>query len=217
MPVNLVSSPDERFLFVTNTHARKVSVIDTEREELVDTLSTDENVLGLALAGDELWLSNRKKGTVTVMDLVSKKTVDVIPVGTMPGFILARPTHNEVYVCVSGEAKVLVFDAKKRKLKREIPTQLGTRALAFNEPKSRGYAANYYSDSVTMFELATGRALKTATFKLNPDDVVLSNDGSELYISCTGTGELVVVDSQTLDERRRFPAGPYPSDMVLVP
>jgi len=217
MPVNLTSSLDERYLYVANVHAKKVSVIDTEQEELVDTISTDEAALGLAIVGNDLWVSNRHKGSVSVMDMTSRKTVDVISVGTMPGFILARPSHNEVYVCVAGEAKILVFDAKDRKVKHEIQTQLGTRALAFNEARGVGYAANYYSDSVTEFDLATGKVLKTKAFKLNPDDVALSGDGSELYITCTGTGELVVVDAETLDERRRFAAGPYPADMVLVP
>ncbi|MNY48670.1 hypothetical protein D3C86_1840210 [compost metagenome] len=67
-----------------------------------------------------------------------------------------------------------------------------------------------------MFGLSSGKEIKTATFKLNPDDVALSADGSELYVTCTGTGELVVVDPLTLAERRRFKAGPYPSDMTLV-
>ncbi|MNS00684.1 Lactonase, 7-bladed beta-propeller [compost metagenome] len=216
MPVNLVPSTDEHFLYVANLHARKISVIDTDRDELVDTIPTQEEALGLAIIGDELWVSNRKKKSVSVIDIKSKNTVATLPAGEMPGFVIARPAHGEVYVCVPGDAKVLVFDAKERQLIREIPTSLGTRALAFNEAKGLGYAANYYTDSVTMFELATGKVVKTETFKLNPDDVALSKDGSELYVTCTGTGEFLVLDAVSLKERRRFPAGPYPSDMVLV-
>jgi YVTN family beta-propeller protein len=217
IPVNLTVSPDERFLYVANMHAQAISVIDTASDELVDTIPTEEQALGLGLVGGELWISNRHKGSISVIDLATKRTVATLPVGTMPGFVLTRPAHQEVYVCMTGEAKVLVFDAKARMLKREILTTLGTRALAFNEAKGVGYAANYYTDSVTMFALDSGTELKTATFKLNPDDVALSADGSELYVTCTGTGELVVLDPSTLAERRRFKAGPYPADMALVP
>lgn len=216
MPVNVVPSSDERFLYVANLHAKKISVIDTERDVLLDTIPTPEEALGLAVIDEEIWVSNRKKKTVSVIDIKTKNTVATLPAGEMPGFVIARPTQGEVYVCVPGDAKVLVYDAKTRRVKREISTSLGTRAIAFNETMGLGYAANYYTDSVTMFELATGKTLKTETFKLNPDDVALSKDGSELYITCTGTGQFLVVDPLTLEERRRFLAGPYPSDMVVI-
>lgn len=217
MPVNLTTSPDQSRLFVTNTHAKTISVIDTKIDKVVDLIETDDNVLGIALSGTELWVSNRKRGTVSVIDVATKRPAIVLKVGALPGFVRARTAADEVYVCISGDSKVLVFDAKSKRIKYEIKTRLGTRALAFNESQGIGYAANYYSDSVTTFELATGKVIGNAKFKLNPDDLVLSEDNSELYISCTGTNEIVVADAVTLQVKRRISAGQNPSDMVLVP
>lgn len=217
MPVNFIPSEDERYLYVANLRAKNVAVIDTEREERVELIPTGEEILGLAVIGQELWVSNRKQQSVSVIDMGTKQIFKTMPAGKKPGFVRARPSASEVYVCMPHEAKILVFDAMSKAIKHEIPTQLGTRALIFNEAKGLGYAANYYTDTVTLFELATGHVLKNETFKLNPDDVVLSADSSELYVSCTGTGELAVADPLTLKERRRFKAGPYSANMALVP
>ncbi|MBU6427793.1 MAG: YncE family protein [Cyanobacteria bacterium REEB65] len=216
MPIDLTSSPKEDRLYVANLYAHNISVFDTATDELLGTIATPQEVLGLGLIGGEMWVTNRHDSSVSVVDMATRQVVATMPVGQLPGFVLTRPSHDEVYVCVSGEGKVMVFDAKTRRLKWTIPTQLGTRAVAFDEAAGLGYAANYYSDSVTQFELATGKVVRTVKFTLNPDDVVLSKDDSALYVSCTGTGKLVVADPVTLRTLREFPAGPYPAGIAVI-
>lgn len=103
-------SPNGRYLVVANAASDTLSVIDTGREKVVETIWTKRNAAELfgaapnALAfdrsGDKLYVCNGSQNAVAVIDFEpgESRLIGLIPVGWYPGAIVHDRTRHSLYV-----------------------------------------------------------------------------------------------------------------------
>ncbi len=106
----LALAPNGRHLVVANAGSDTLSVIDTRREEIVETLCTRQNPADLfgaspnALAfdatGDVLYVCNGTQNAVAVVDFKPGKSrlAGLIPTGWFPGAIIHDAARRALYV-----------------------------------------------------------------------------------------------------------------------
>jgi len=120
-PSGMVLSPQAKFLYVANANSDTVSVIDTQKEEVVETVAcrpeaklpfgSGSNAVALSPDGGTLYVANGTNNCVAVIRLGSKacETADsgrpaastllgLIPTGWYPGAILVSPDGKKLYV-----------------------------------------------------------------------------------------------------------------------
>jgi YVTN family beta-propeller protein len=121
MPQDVKTSPDGKVFYVADMMADGIYVIDPVSFTKIGTIPTGKGAHGLYVSRDSkvLYISNRGEGSVTVLDLATRKILTkwVIPHGGSPdmGGVSADGTqlwlsgryHDEVYVFDTSNGKLL--------------------------------------------------------------------------------------------------------------
>jgi YVTN family beta-propeller protein len=123
------------------------------------------------------WVANYGDGTVTPVNLVTRKAARAIPVGAGPRAILASRDGKTVYVADSASDTVTPVSAAAGKPGKPIRVGGNPWALALTPDGRTLYVANDGSDSVTPIDTATNKPGPPVPVGRAPRDIVVSPDG----------------------------------------
>ncbi|MEC8941887.1 MAG: hypothetical protein VYC95_04090, partial [Verrucomicrobiota bacterium] len=122
-------------VFVTNTPADTVDVIDRKTRRVVRRIPVGIDPAGLSLRpdGKELWVSNHVSDSVSVIDLEKRSPTRFHVVGTVQDLDprtkatrfdepvgIAFADNDKAYVALSSENKIAVVNVKTRKVERRL-------------------------------------------------------------------------------------------------
>jgi YVTN family beta-propeller protein len=109
-----------------------VSIINTETMTK-ETMKVGYHPYCAAFSLDEktLYVTNTQDDSVTVLDIVNKKVITTINVGSTPEGISIDHANHRAYVANWGSNNVSVIDTKKNKLTSTIKT--GEKSRAFGQ------------------------------------------------------------------------------------
>jgi YVTN family beta-propeller protein len=111
------------FLYVTTELDQSVSIIDPQSFKIVGSIPTgqpESHMLAISPDGTRGYTANVGPGTVSVLDLVTRKTLAVIPVTQHIQRISVSPDGQWVFTSDTDKPRVAVIDAKSNKLDRWI-------------------------------------------------------------------------------------------------
>ena len=91
--------------------------------------------------------------------------------------------------------------------------QVGTRAAADTAPKA--YVGLYGDDAIGVLDTATGRTLRTIKVPAGPEAVIVSPDGSRVYVSSEDATQVSVIDTATDAVVKTLDLGAFPEGMAL--
>jgi len=109
-PSAIIASPDGTRVFVANANSDTVSVIDSARDEVIETISTrpmdklifgsSPNALAVSADGKTLYVSNGTNNAVAVIsvDAPKSKLLGCFPTGWYPAGLALDANRNELYV-----------------------------------------------------------------------------------------------------------------------
>jgi len=104
----------------------------------------------------------------------------------------AAPTHR---LYISRFDRVLVLDADSGKIEATIPGTDGVHGIALVPELGRGFTSNGRADSLTEFDLATSRPLRTIAVEgKNPDALIYDPASKHLFAFDGRSNEASVVD-----------------------
>ncbi len=194
LPLNLVLSPDGRYLIVTNNgYARPtLRVVDLEHGTVAQTLSLDDAWLGLAWNPNGSTLYSSGAAANSVIEL-SWRNGRLARTGTLP---LGRSARETV------EAR---HEPVPQSFVGGISVSPDGRMLA---------AAHVLGEVVNLVELSTGNIRTTVNVPAEPYTTLYSKDGSTLFVSLWGGSRVLMLDPATLATKGEIAVGEHPNAMV---
>lgn len=111
----IASSPDGDEVWVTDTEARRISVVDTRRDAVVSTLSLEGGPLGrLAFAPDgaRVFVAGRER--LFVVDARRRRLEFTVPLPHSAKVLASSPDGRRVVLSVPGADQVMVVDVGAR-------------------------------------------------------------------------------------------------------
>jgi DNA-binding beta-propeller fold protein YncE len=159
-------------------------------------------------------------------DKLEGKVVETIRVGRQPTSLDFDPNSNRLYVNNFGDSSVSVIEVKAPG-SRVVATIRGFREPIFvkiSPDGKRGYVSSQrIGEGVAVFDTATN----TITQRIPLPDtelrrMALSLDGKRLYVAArtdpfVGTGQIVVIDTESLQVLQRFRTEPFPLGLTVTP
>jgi YVTN family beta-propeller protein len=128
-------SPDGREVWVAWRNDRKVSVISTATDAVVDTFDVGGDGpqrVQFTRDGSQVWSSNMKSNTLTVIDPRTRKVIDTLTVGKTPAGIVFSRDGKYGYFALAGANQVAVVDVAARKVVRNIDTGIEPDGIAWS-------------------------------------------------------------------------------------
>ena len=149
----MVLTPDSRHLIVANASSDSLSVIDTAKDAVIDTISlrwhpndlfgASPNALAIDPHGRTLYVCNGTQNAVAVVDFKPGKSVlqGLIPTGWFPGAIVQDAESKRLFVA---------------NIKGEVPVKKST-------SRRKGYNSHQYSGTVSLIPIPDQKELARDT------------------------------------------------------
>lgn len=185
-PVDLVLSPDDKWLVTANQTSDSLSLVDVAAGTVVHELAVGRRPTGLALAGGgfQVAVTCRDSGEVVVVDAVEGRlrAARTIPLGGQPWGLACDAAGRRAYVALAGLGEVAVLDLATDAVLRRIPVGPWPRHVALSPDETRLAVGLDGDRGLAVVDTRAGQVLFGERFSgLNIGQLQISADGRQVY------------------------------------
>jgi DNA-binding beta-propeller fold protein YncE len=193
-----VIGPKDGMLYVTTELKQSVTVIDPRSFKIVGEIPTgqpESHMLAISPDGARGYTANVGPGTVSVLDIANRKTLNIIKIA-----------NHVQRISVSGDGK-WVFTADTEKPRLAVISTASNTVDHWIDLPDTGYGsaatpngatliiAIPHKNSVAVVDLKTMKVSKVVEVAANPQEVLIRPGGKMAYVSCINTGQVAAVDT----------------------
>ena len=205
-----VLDPVSGMLYVTTELDKTITVIDPRTRKIVGTVPTGQeqsHMLVLSHDGKRGYTANVGPGTVSVLDMVGRKTLAVIPIAEKVQRISISNDDKLVFTSDVVKPQLAVIDTATNKLKMWIPLPgMGYGTAATPDGKWL-LVAIPSTNQVAVVDLKTMQVAKKIDVPSVPQEVLVRPDGKVAYVSCNMSGKVAAIDLATWSVDKLIVAG----------
>jgi YVTN family beta-propeller protein len=191
-----VFGPKDGMLYVTTELDNTVTIIDPHTLKIVGTIPTgqaESHMLAFSPDGQYGYTANVGPGTISVLDLTTRKTLTVIPVAGHVQRVSVSPDGRWVFTSDTEKPRLAVIDAKSSKVDRWIAMP-GTGYGTASTPDGKWLlVAIPTASAVAVVEIATMRVVRTIKVPPSPQEVLIRPDGQVAYVSCSASHQVAAI------------------------
>ncbi len=183
-------------LYVTTELDNSVTIVDTTTLKIIGTIPTgqpESHMLALSRDGRFGYTANVGPGTVSVLDMLGRKTIALIPVAKPVQRIAMSVDDKLVFTADQSRPRLAVIDTATNMLKTWValpgsgygtaPTQDGRWLLVAVPGK----------DLVAVVDIEALKVVKTISVPATPQEVLLRPAGDIAYVSCNQSGQVAAI------------------------
>jgi DNA-binding beta-propeller fold protein YncE len=203
-------------LYVTTELDKTVTVVDPRTRKILGTVPTGQeqsHMLALAHDGKRGYTANVGPGTVSVLDLVDRKTVAVIPVSGKVQRISLSTDDKLVFTADQTKPQLAVIDVATQRVKTWVPLPgLGYGTAATQDGHSL-LVAIPSTNEVAVVDLGSMQVVRRIEVDSKPQEILIRPDGRVAYVSCAG-GKVAAIDLEKWNVQKLIVAGSYPDGLA---
>jgi DNA-binding beta-propeller fold protein YncE len=207
-----VLDPTSGMLYVTTELDKTVTIIDPKTRKIVGSVPTGQeqsHMLALSHDGRFGYTSNVGPGTVSVLDLVGKKTVAVVPVSGTAQRISISSDDKLVFTADQTKPQLAVIDTATKKVKTWVVLPglgYGTAATADGRWL---LVAVPSTNQVAVVDLGTMQVTRRIDVANLPQEILIRPDGKIAYVSCAGSGKVAAIDLAQWNVQKLIDVGKF--------
>lgn len=139
LPIDVVRPPRQNLVFIADQGVHGVFVVDPDAWKMIEFIPTGRGAHGILLSHDEgkLYVSNRLEGSISVLDIATRKVVAKWKTGGSPDMGQLSPDGRQIWISSRYHSAVLVIDTTTGQVLARIPTDREPHGLTYF-PNSRG-------------------------------------------------------------------------------
>jgi YVTN family beta-propeller protein len=192
-----VLDPATGLLYVTTELDKTVTVIDPKTRKIVGAVPTGQeqsHMLAISHDGRLGYTANVGPGTVSVLDLPSRKTLAIIPVAPQVQRISISNDDKLVFTSDVTKPQLAVIDTATRRVETWVALP-GVGYGTASTPDGRELLVAVPSaNQVAVVDLATMKVVRSIPVPAAPQEVLIRPDGRVAYVSCAGSGQVAAID-----------------------
>jgi DNA-binding beta-propeller fold protein YncE len=205
-----VFGPKDGLLYVTTEIDRSVTLIDPKSLKIVGTIPTgqpESHMLALSHDGLRGYTANVGPGTVSVLDVRARKTIQVIPVSGEVQRIAISNDDRWVFTADQTAPRLAVIDTVTDTVAQWVTLD----GLGYGSaPTIDGrflLIAIPAADAVDVIDLKTMTLAQKVAVGKSPQEVLVRPDGKAAYVSCIGSNQVAEIDLATWKVSRTIATG----------
>jgi YVTN family beta-propeller protein len=205
-----VAGHPDGLLYVTTELDKAIAVIDPKTMKIIGSVPTgsvESHMLAVSHSGKFGYTANVGPGTVSVLDLVGKKVVKVIPVSGQVQRISISPDDKWVFTSDQVKPQLAVIDTATNSVSKWIPLESQGYGTAPTPDGRYLLVAMMGVNKVAVVDLKTFAVVKTVEVAPTPQAVLVRPDGKVAYVSCDKSGQVAEIDLSTWKVNRLIATG----------
>lgn len=207
-----VLNPADGLLYVTTELDKSVTVIDPQTRKIVGAIPTgqeESHMLVLSHDGKRGYTANVGPGTVSVLDLVGRKTLAVIPVSGQIQRISISGDDKLVFTSDQTKPQLAVIDAATQKVKTWVALP-GTGYGAAATPDGKWLLVAVPStNQVAVVDSGSMQVVRRIEVPSTPQEILIRPDGKIAYVSCNTSGKVAAIDLGDWSVQKLIVAGKF--------
>jgi YVTN family beta-propeller protein len=206
-------------LYVTTELDHSVTVVDPESQKIIGSVPTSQaesHMLVLSPDGTRGYTANVGPGTVSVLDMVNRKTIAVVPVSRETQRISISKDGRWVFTSDQTKPQLAVIDTATNRVKSWVPLA-GTGYGTAPTPDGRFLLiAMPPANQVAVVDLATMQVVRKIDVPTGPQEVLIRPDGQIAYVSCMAGNKVAAIDLSQWKVLDLIDAGKSPDGLAWV-
>lgn len=188
-------------VLVTNFPEDKVSLIDTETEEITD-ISVDNGPSKIALTSDSALavVTNTLGNTASVISLEKRAVLDDVEVGEEPIGVTITPNNKFALVANSKSKSISIIDLVTLKVVKELEVGDQPIGIASSKDSTKAYVTTLGDNQITVIDLLTqeiSSVFSDPELLRSPGEIKIAPSNEFAYVLDTRNNILVTVDLNT--------------------
>jgi YVTN family beta-propeller protein len=145
-PLEMVSSPNGRLLFVVCQDSDEVRVVDVQSSRVTGSVAVGHMPRGIALSPDgrQVYVANAWSDTVSVIDIAALQVVQTLATGSEPSGVVSDREGTTLYVANRLSGDVSVIDLKSGQETKRLLAGRGASYLALSPDGKWIYCTHIY-------------------------------------------------------------------------
>lgn len=184
-------------LYVTTELDNAITVIDPHTLKILGKIPTgqkESHMLAISHDGRFGYTANVGPGTVSVLDLVGRRTVAVIPIATKVQRIAISRDDKLVFTSDVVQPRLAVIDTATNKLKTWVPLPANGYGAAATHDGRWLIVAIPLANEVAVVDLQSMKVAREIPVAASPQEVLIRPDGKFAYVSCMGADKVASID-----------------------
>ena len=154
---------------------------------------------GAHAEGHEVYISNEKDNTISVIDTIKLEVVRTFPVGERPRGITFARNFKKFFVCASDSDAVQVYAAEGNKHLYDLPSGTDPEQFAVSADNKRLYIANEDNAITTIVDLATRKVVQQVDVGVEPEGMAVSPDNKLAVATSETTNMAHFIDTESFE------------------
>jgi YVTN family beta-propeller protein len=204
-------------LYVTTELDKTVTVVDPRTWKIVGTVPTGQeqsHMLAVSHDGRRGYTANVGPGTVSVLDLIGRKTVAVIPVSAEVQRISISNDDKLVFTSDQTKAELVAVDTATNRVKTRVALP-GTGYGTAPTPDGRWLLVAIPSaNQVAVMDMREMRVVRSIAVPEAPQEILVRPDGRVAYVTCAGSGKVAAIDLVQWKIQALIAAGNFPDGLA---
>jgi DNA-binding beta-propeller fold protein YncE len=218
-PHCIVFNSHDGLLYVTSELDRTVSIVDPKTMTLVGAIPTGQSLshmLVISHDGRFGYTANIESGSVSVLNLSTRKLVGIVPVSRKIQRIAISADDRLIFTADQTSPRIAVIDAMTRKVTNWISLPAVGMGLTTTADGRWLLVAIEPTSELAVVNIKTLAVAKTVHLPQYPHETVLSADGKFAYVSCSVTGEVARIRTKDWALDGQITSGPFVDGLALA-
>ena len=182
--------------YVSNEKSNTVSVIDTDKLEVVKTIKVGQRPRGIAVTrdGKSVIVAVGDDDTIQIVDTKTKEVAGNLPSGPDPEFFAFGPGGKHLYVANENNNTVTIVDTATQRQDGDIQVGVEPEGMAISPDGKFVVCTSETSNMAHFIDAKTHEIVANVLVGSRPRFAVFKSDGSELWVSSEVGGTVSVID-----------------------
>lgn len=223
LPLNIAVSNSKKFVAVTNNgvSAHSIMLIDVKSERVIDSVIIPKAWYGLAFSPDDQFLyaagghDNKIVRYEIIQNKLNKKDEIVLgavwPNRIAPSGITFDSKRQKIYVVTRDNRSLYVIDAKTQKIDKQFGLDGEAYMSVMSTDAKELYISCWGCDHVLVFDLALQAWKAPIKVGDNPNEMLASPNGQQLYVCNANDNTVSVINLKTKKVIETLDVALYPN------
>ncbi len=205
-----VIGPKDGLLYVTTELDKTITIIDPKTLRILGSIPTgqpESHMLALSHDGRRGYTANVGPGTVSVLDIATRKTLKVIRISGNTQRIAISSDDRWVFTADQTKPQMAVIDTTTETVAKLIPIESNGYGGAVT-PDGRWFLVALPDvNKVAVIDIKNMQVTQNIPVGAYPQEVLVRPDGKTAYVSCMRSNQVAEIDLATLKVTRMIATG----------
>ncbi|MDQ6697648.1 MAG: YncE family protein [Actinomycetota bacterium] len=193
VPKYVATTPDGRYVLVTNWCSYDLSVIDVAAGREVKRLPIGPHPRGIAVDSSSrtAYIAVMGGRDIVTVDLATFAVGRIADVGGSPRHLVLSPDDKTLYATLNADGQVAKIDLASGRVSAKVNTGSAPRSMAISADGLSLYVVNYESSTVSKVDAGTMRVMQSLPTSHHPIGITYDASTGRIWVACySGTLEL---------------------------